>query len=75
MNWKEFAFFFVLAFIWLFSQDPTSSHLWFSLFVAIPLSPLLAMVAYAVHGAIGKVLNLLRKSKPKDGWWKDTGGY
>jgi hypothetical protein len=72
MNWKEFAFFFVIALIWL----QLNGGWWvYNTIIALFLSPLLAMVAYAVHGAIGKVFNLLGKSKPKDGWWKDTGGY
>jgi hypothetical protein len=75
MNLKIFFFFYFLAFIWLYSQDPTSSQLWFSLLVAIPLSPIFAMASFAIYGVVTKIFEWLGKSKPKDGWWKDTGGY
>jgi len=72
MNIKIFIFFYILAFIWLYSQDPT---LWSSLFFAIPLSPIFAIFAFATYGVVTKIFEWLGKSKPKDGWWKDTGGY
>jgi len=72
VNIKQFLFFYLISLIWLYSQDPT---LWFSLFIAIPLSPVFAMVAYAAYGVVAKIFEWLGKSKPKDGWWKDTGGY
>jgi hypothetical protein len=72
MNLKIFIFFYFIAFTYLYSQDQA---LWFALFIAIPLSPLFAIAAFAIYGVATKIFEWLGKSKPKDGWWKDTGGY
>jgi hypothetical protein len=72
MNWTIFAFFYVIAFIWMQSDGGW----WFyNITIALFLSPLLAMASFAVYGVITKLFDWLGKSKPKDGWWKDKGGY
>jgi hypothetical protein len=72
MTWKLFAFFFVIALVWLQSDGGW----WFyNLTIALFLSPVLAIFVGGFLHLSTQFFAWLGKSKPKDGWWKDAGGY
>ena len=70
MNLKIFSFFYVLAFFWAFRDDESVG---FALLIAIPLSPLFAMVALILYQVQTKIWEILGKGLHKDKW--DSTGY
>lgn len=76
MNAKIFISFYLISCLFWLSQGGLTEDPWLVLLVAIPSSPFFAIVYFLIYGnVLEPFTKWLGKTKPKDGWWKDTGGY
>jgi len=76
MNAKIFISFYLISCLFWFSQGGFADDPWLVLLVAIPSSPFFAITYLIIYEhVLEPFTKWLGKTKPKDGWWKDTGGY